>query len=96
MPINLDPKIIGAWLGVILPLWGGAAFLWNYEKNLVKVRDLDYRELDARIERTEIMIAIFSRDVDTLTEKEKNDYERAKARLINLEAQRDKQLGLVE
>lgn len=87
-------QIATALIGVFIPLWGGIVFAWNYEKSLVKKADLAVMDLDARIERTEIIVAIYSRDVDNLTEIDKNDYSRAKARLIQLEAQRDKLLGI--
>ena len=91
---------------VLVPLWGGAVFLWNYQENLVKhsdlpdmttlVRktDLAVMDLDARLERTEIIVAVYSRNTEELTPDEINKYERAKARLINLETQRDSLLGL--
>ena len=88
-------EIIGyvtAIFGVIIPLWGGLAFGINYEKNLVKKSDLALLDLDARIERTEILVAVYARNPDTLTEMEKNAYERSKARLISLEQQRDELL----
>lgn len=103
--MNIDLTKVSLVFGVILPLWGGMAFLYDYDKNLVKksevdidslVRktDVDLRDLDARIERTEIIVAIYSRDTDRLTEIEKNSYDRAKQRLISLEEQRDKLLGI--
>lgn len=84
----------GLVIGVILPLWGGMVFLYDYEKNLVKKPDLALTDLDARIERTEILVAVYSRDTERLTEPEKNAYERSKSRLIHLESQRDKLLGV--
>ena len=82
--------------GIILPLWGGAVFLFNYEKSIAKKSDLAIMDLDARIERTEIIVAIYSRDPQVLTELEKNEYDRAKNRLLSLEGQRDKLLGVNE
>ena len=79
---------------VLLPLWGGAVFLWNYQDNLVKKSDLAVMDLDARLERTEIIVAVYSRNTAELSPDEVNKYERAKARLINLENQRDNLLGL--
>lgn len=91
---KLDLNKIVLILGVWVPLYSGIALLWNYEKSLVKKADIAVMDLDARIERTEIIVAIYSRDTHTLTETEKNEYSRAKARLIQLEAQRDKILGV--
>lgn len=79
---------------VLMPLWGGAVFLWNYQENLVKKSDLAIMDLDARLERTEIIVAVYSRNNSELTNDEINKYERAKARLINLENQRDSLLGI--
>lgn len=89
-----DLSKVATLFGIILPLWGGLVFLYTYEKNLVKKGDLSLSELTATIERTEILIAIHSHRVEELTEAERNEYERHKARLINLEAQRDKILGI--
>ena len=91
---------------VLIPLWGGIVFLWNYDDSLVKKVDLlDHskyitksqmavQDLDARLERTEIIVAIYSRNTETLSPNEVNKYERAKARLINLETQRDNLLDI--
>ena len=35
-----DINKVATLFGIILPLWGGAVFLWNYEKSLVKKADL--------------------------------------------------------
>ena len=74
---------------VLVPLWGGMVFLWNYQDNLVKKSDLAVMDLDARLERTEIIVAVYSRNPEGLTTDEVNKYDRARARLINLERQRD-------
>lgn len=73
--------------GIILPLWGGVAFLWSYEKSLVKSHQLDAYKLDAQIERTEILIEVIKDDPT-----KKDDYDIAKIRLANLMTQRDNML----
>lgn len=92
-------KHMAGFLTIVAPLWGAIAFGFHYEANLVKKaeiadmvlkHELASKDLDARIERTEILVAIYAREVDSLDEEDKNDYARAKARLINLENQRDK------
>lgn len=101
---DLSIKHMAGFLTVVAPLWGAIAFGFHYEVNLVKKneiatmvhkKELAAQDLDARIERTEILIAIYARDVDSLSEDDKNQYERAKARLINLENQRDKAMGVM-
>ena len=92
--MRIDLNKITMIFAVLIPLWGGAAFLWSYEKNLVKKTDLAVMDLDARLERTEIIVAVYSRNTAELTTDEINKYDRAKARLINLESQRDSLLGL--
>ena len=89
--MKIDLHKLTTLFAVIIPLWGGAVFLWSYEKNLVKHSDLAVSKLDARLERTELLVTILSRDPRA---EEEAKYERAKARLINLEAQRDKLLGI--
>ena len=79
---------------VLVPLWGGAVFLFTYQENLVKKADLAVMDLDARLERTEIIVAVYSRNPEGLTPDEVNKYDRAKARLINLETQRDSLLRI--
>lgn len=54
----------------------------------------DFEKLEAKIERTEILIAIYARDVGGLSEQDKNDYELAKSRLGRLQAQRDAKTGV--
>ena len=93
--INWD-KIgkIGMLLGVVIPLWGGLGFLYKYEKNLVKQHERNEDKIDYTISVTELKVLSYELyGIDKLTDLEKGRYERAKARLINLEAQRDKELG---
>ena len=90
--LNIEKLV--AIFGIIVPLWGGMAFLWNYEKSLVKTQDLAVLDLDARIERTEILVAVYAKHTSQLSENETNSYNRAKARLIQLESQRDQLLEL--
>lgn len=73
--------------GIILPLWGGVAFLWSYEKSLVKSHQLDAYKLDAQIERTEIYMEVIKNDP-----LKKDAYDLSKMRLGNLMAQRDNML----
>ncbi len=58
------------------------------------IREAAFKDLEARIERTEILVAVYSRNSDQLTESEKNSYDRARARLIQLEQQRDLYIGV--
>ena len=92
--MKIDLHKMTTLFAVLIPLWGGAVFLWNYQDNLVKKSDLAVMDLDARLERTEIIVAVYSRNTAELSPDELNKYERAKARLINLENQRDNLLGL--
>lgn len=103
--IKLNPSVIGAWIAVVIPLWGGIAYMFKYDQNVMKKTEYDltqyvttesdsFSKLEARIERTKILIAVYSRNSASLTEIEKNEYEAAKARLINLVQQRDKVLGV--
>lgn len=107
--ITINPtalgKTIGMWIGVIFPLWGVIAYGFAYEKDIMKKSEYDmsvyvkksedsFDNLEARIERTRILIAVYSRNPETLTEKEKNEYEAAKARLISLTEQRDRIMGV--
>ena len=92
MKLNINK--IATILGIISTILVAVTWFYNYEKNLVKTSDLAIMDLDARIERTEILVAVYSRNPETLTEMERNMYERAKARLIQLESQRDKLLGV--
>lgn len=80
----------------VLPLWVLITSIIVYESELVKVNDIANlqtkadsaeKDLDARIALTEIKILIYSGRA--LTGAEQVEYDRAKARLINLEAQRD-------
>lgn len=54
----------------------------------------EFEKLEAKIERTEILIAIYARDVAALSEQDKNEYDLAKARLGRLQAQRDAKTGV--
>lgn len=104
--MKLDLHKITLWIGIFIPLWSGIVFLWSYEKALaykvdlpamhkyVTKSDLAVTDLDARLERTEILVALYGRNPDQLTPDEANKYERAKARLINLETQRDSLLRI--
>lgn len=100
---DISIKHMAGFLTIVAPLWGAIAFGFHYESQLVKKaeiadmvfkHELAAKDLDARIERTEILIAIYARDVHSLTEDDKNQYSRAKARLINLETQRDNAMGI--
>ena len=102
---DVSIKHMAGFLTVVAPLWAAIAFGFHYEANLVKKVDIEQmvikpelaaKDLDARIERTEILIAIYARDVEALSEDDKNDYSRAKARLLNLEEQRDKLMGVMQ
>jgi hypothetical protein len=88
--LKVDLHKLTTLFAVLIPLWGGMVFLWSYEKNLVKHGDLAVNTLDARLERAELLVTILSRNPRP---DEEAKYERAKARLINLETQRDKLLG---
>ena len=80
----------------VLPLWVLITSVIVYESELVKLEDIAplqtkadsaEKDLDARIALTEIKILIYSGR--ELSEAEQVEYDRAKARLINLEKQRD-------
>ena len=104
--MKLDLHKMTLWIGIFIPLWSGIVFLWSYEKALAYKTDLPnmtkyitrsasaVMDLDARLERTEILVALYGRNPDQLTPDETNKYDRAKARLINLENQRDQLLGV--
>ena len=95
--------IVGIFGGLV-PLWGGLIVAIQYESNLVKrddlikaqkemQRTLTRKEVLATMERVDILIAFFASRVDELSEKEKNEYEQHKARLINLQEQYDKMVN---
>ena len=82
---------------VAVPLWSAIAWGFWYESQLVKKPDIEVlqtkadsaeKDLDARIALTEIKILIYSTK-ESLNESQQVAYDRAKARLINLEKQRD-------
>lgn len=83
---------LGIIFGILVPLWGGAAYLWAYEKTLVKSYQLDAYKLDAQIERTELLMELLIAKPN----KQQHDidkYDLAKTRLGNLMAQRDNMLN---
>ena len=91
--MKLDLNKITLIFGIILPMWGGAVFLFNYEKSLAKKADLAIMDMDARIERANILMKFYP-NYSALTDAEKLEYDIAKAKLINLETQRDRLLGV--
>ena len=93
MNIDISLDKIKDYIGVWLPLWGLIAFVFTYEASLVKQDQFYEKDLDSRIARTEILIAVYERDPSTLSEEQRNKYERAKGILSSLE---DKRLELEE
>lgn len=94
--------------GVVIPLWGGLFYgisFYNdimlkseFEQHYVVKTAHDHQhsvdKLDATIERTQILVAVYSLHAGNLNEAEKNAYEQSKARIIQLQEQRDRLLGL--
>jgi hypothetical protein len=104
--MKIDAHKITLWLGIFIPFWSAIVFLWTFNESLARVADLPVManyvtksdsavtDLDARLERTEILVALYGRNPESLTPDEANRNERAKARLINLETQRDNLLRI--
>jgi hypothetical protein len=92
MEVKLDFSKIGMVFGVLIPLWGGAAFLWNYEKNLVKQTDINLMKIDSKIGQAEIKALIYAKDFSNLSQEDRDEYEKVKAAIINLEDQRNRLL----
>lgn len=98
-PLNINISQLALWITTAAPLWGLIAFGINYEDQLVKRPDIEMlqtkaasaeKDLDASIERLEIKMLIYSTK-ESLTQEQQVAYDRAKARLINLERQRDEE-----
>ena len=105
--MKLDPHKITLWIGIFVPFWGGIAFLWNYEKALAyKVDLLDVNtlvtkhekslsDLDYKIANTLILTTLYElHGLSELNELERVKYDRANTRLVALEGQRDRLLGI--
>lgn len=76
-------------IGVIVPLWSGLGYFYAYEKSLVKQHERTEDKVDILIGIQEIKVDLYS----TQLPQKQDKYDRAKARLINLEKQRDDNLG---
>ena len=82
---------------VVLPFWGIVAWGYAYEKSLVKQYQRNDDKIDYTISIMELKVLSYELyGVDKLTDMEKGRYERAKARLINLENQRDEEVGSID
>lgn len=104
--IKINPTVIGAWIAVIIPLWSGIVYGVTKWQDIMKHSEVDLsvyvmkaddkiKELEAKIERTEILIAFYEDKADNLSESQKNKYELAKSRLARLQARRDEETGVV-
>ncbi len=105
--MKLDLSKITALFAVVLPLWGGIVFLWNYEKALAYKVDLPDMELvvtknekalsdlDSKIANTVILTTLYElHGLTELNELERVKYDRANTRLVALRGQRDGLLGI--
>ena len=105
--MKIDLHKMTTLLGVFLPLWGGAAFLWTYNDSLAKKIDLldvktlvtkhekSLSDLDSKIANTTILTTLYElHGLTELDELERVKYDRANTRLIALKGQRDGLLGI--
>lgn len=97
MSLNIDIAKLSTIIGILATLSTGGYFAYQKYSNLATRADIAIMDLDARIERTQILLEVYrSVQTTTMTEAQLREhdekYERAKARIINLETQRDKLL----
>ena len=90
-------EIVKVNIGMILGMIGGCAtlasggyFVWDYFDSLATKQQLAALTIDATIASTEQRLLILEFHGETNSSR----YEHTKARLINLEAQRDELLGV--
>jgi len=105
--LKIDTKDIMIVIGIFVPLWGGAVFLWDYNDSLAKKADLlDIQmlvtksekalgDLDVKIANTLILTTLYElHGLPELDELERIKYDRANTRLVALKGQRDRILGV--
>lgn len=92
--MNVPVKLIGTVLGILVILSGFGTWVYDYHGTLATRSDVNMNNLDGRISDVETVVLIYTLiGIEKLDPVSKGRYERANARLVNLEAERDKLLG---
>ena len=103
--VNLNT--LATLIGVVIPLWGAIFYGVSFYNDIMRKSEFENHfvvrsahshehlvdKIDATIERTQILVAVYSLHSGTLTESERNAYEQARARIIQLQEQRDRFVG---
>lgn len=89
--MNVPIGKIATVLGILSILSGFGVWMFNYHGTLATKQDVNMDNLDSRISDVETVVLIYTLiGVDKLDPVSKGRYKRANARLVNLEAERDK------
>jgi len=92
--MNVPVKHIASVLGILVILSSFGTWVYNYHTTLATKQDVNMNNLDGRISDVETVVLIYTLiGIENLDPVSKNRYVRANARLVNLEAERDKVLG---